>query len=74
MPNITGSFFVNKSDVTSVQGAFKANSPGGGNSANYISGAPSNISLDASRSNSVYGKSNTVQPPSLKIRIVTRFK
>lgn len=74
LPNITGSFFVNKSDVVDVQGAFKANYPGGGNAANYISGAPSNISLDASRSSSIYGASDTVQPPSIKVRVKTRYQ
>lgn len=48
--NITGSFYVVKSDVTDVKGAFYATSPGGGCSANYISGANANINLDASRS------------------------
>jgi hypothetical protein len=30
--------------------------------------------FDASRSNSIYGKSETVQPPAIKVRVVTRFK
>ncbi len=29
--------------------------------------------FDASRSNSIYGSSNTVQPPSVKVRVKTRF-
>lgn len=28
----------------------------------------------ASASNSIYGKSNTVQPPAIKVRVVTRYK
>ena len=30
--------------------------------------------LDASRSNSIYGGSDTVQPPAIKVRVVTRYK
>ena len=32
------------------------------------------LGLDASRSNSIYGSSNTVQPPAVKIRVKTRYK
>lgn len=70
LPNITGSF---TSDDT------------GGNPAGafYVSGYPTGdggngggwrINLDASRSSSIYGKSSTVQPPAIKVRVKTRYK
>lgn len=33
-----------------------------------------NYNFDASRSSSVYGASNTVQPPAIKVRVKTRYK
>ena len=30
--------------------------------------------LDASKSNEIYGKSDTVQPPAVKVRVVTRYR
>lgn len=33
-----------------------------------------NVYWNASAWNSIYGKSNTVQPPSIMVRVVTRFK
>ena len=30
--------------------------------------------LDASKSSSIYGNSTTVQPPAVKVRVVTRYK
>ena len=47
--NITGTFYVSKSDVADVGGAFYATSPTGGNSAGYVSGSNSKVNLDASR-------------------------
>ena len=40
------------------------------------SGKPGYAQSDfsASRSNPIYGRSNTVQPPSVRVRIYTRFK
>lgn len=37
-------------------------------------GSASITSSNASSSNSIYGKSNTVQPPAIKVRVVTRYK
>ena len=33
-----------------------------------------NVKFDASQSSSVFGKSQTVQPPAIKVRVVTRYK
>ena len=32
------------------------------------------VSINASKSNSIYGKSSTVQPPAIKVRVITRYK
>lgn len=32
------------------------------------------VTFDASKSNSIYGNSDTVQPPAVKVRVVTRYK
>lgn len=49
--------------------------------AGVVTGSPndvqtnrSSISFDASRSNSIYGNSDTVQPPAIKVRVKTRYK
>ena len=54
--------------ATSVNYSLEAERINGGNH----SGRP--ILFNASRSSSVYGKSNTVQPPSFKVRWKTRYK
>lgn len=77
LPNITGYVGNNNSqDFGNVSGAFNFDGIGGGSFAGGVNSGWGHwgANFDASRSNSVYGKSNTVQPPSLKIRIVTRFK
>ena len=70
LPNITGSFTSDDAGGNPT-GAF------------YVSGYPTGdggngggwrINLDASRSSSIYGKSNTVQPPAIKVRVKTRYK
>ena len=68
LPNITGSADsgVSKAEYTIFSGAFKAS----GNAKPNISGnSPSQyygLGFDASLSNPIYGKSNTVQPPAVK--------
>lgn len=72
LPNITGEIFVD-----SGCGIVKYNSYGTGafnslgSSRGYVvrteSGSSRSISFDASQSNSIYGKNNTVQPPAMKI-------
>lgn len=70
LPNITGSFTSDDAGGNPT-GAF------------YVSGYPTGdggsgggwrITLDASRSSSIYGKSSTVQPPAIKVRVKTRYK
>ena len=65
MPNITGSFSrqVNNS-YRGDDGAFYIMESGEQSSGQYSgTGYPSGVGFNASRSNPIYGKSDTVQPP-----------
>lgn len=76
LPNITGTFFTDDAEyVRFFTGAFyyiredKNNGiNNGGNSNGGLGG------FNASRSSSVYGKSNTVQPPAVTVRYYIRAK
>lgn len=73
LPNITGSFNANvRSFNHEVSGAFTAGNiiayTGGNNSDAYTH----KFSLDASRSNPIYGRSNTVQPAAYYVHIWRR--
>lgn len=73
LPNITGSFRTTSGPYNaSSSGAFTHSISGNRHSGNESQGILYNF--DASRSSSVYGKSNTVQPPAIKVRVKTRFK
>lgn len=69
LPNIEGHIIVRQGDYGfTFGGAFdytRTNS-GGYKGGGY--GSYGNLTLDASRSNAVYGKSDTVQPPSVTVR------
>ena len=69
LPNITGTFDANDlSDdaLYSYLGNRRDSSNGKNNG--YA------IGFDASRSNAIYGKSSTVQPPAIKAKVYTRYK
>lgn len=73
LPNITGSFVANvRSSNHEVSGAFTVGNviayTGGNNSDAYTH----KFSLDASRSNPIYGRSNTVQPAAYYVHIWRR--
>lgn len=73
LPNITGSFVANvRSSNHEVSGAFTAGNiiayTGGNNSDAYTH----KFSLDASRSNAIYGRSATVQPAAYYVHIWRR--
>lgn len=72
LPNITGKFYQDKNAITGISGAFTYE---GGSRVNLANDAPTNsglIAFDASKSNSIYGNSNTVQPPSVCLNFVIK--
>lgn len=71
LPNITGQII---GEVYKGSGAFS-------NSTSYTDGSAGDsdrkswiMPFDASRSNAIYGNSTTVQPPSIKVRVKTRYQ
>lgn len=72
LPNITGNVAAtNWSDSECNTGAFQTNNDLKGRIANYDS-RHATASFDASRSNSIYGNSDTVQPPAYVVNIWRR--
>lgn len=73
LPNITGSYgnSLNAKGSQSVSGAFyeTINNHGGESNGNY---RYVGFGFDASRSSTVYGKSNTVQPPAVKMLFIIK--
>ena len=81
LPNITGTIdCVNRADAglfcstnSTYSGAFRGSNPsrtrGGGQS---VPNNPATLNFNASLSNSIYGKSTTVQPPALCMNIWKR--
>ena len=64
LPNITGTFSRQVNHSYGYDGAFYNIELGAQSSGEYSgTGFPSGVGFDASRSNSIYGKSDTVQPP-----------
>ena len=78
LPNITGwaniVFDSNSKILTDdVSGVFYStwkNTNGGGNGSVHAAG---NLTFNASRSNSIYGNSTTVQPPALTMRYIIKY-
>lgn len=73
LPNITGSHNIIFGTIESSSGAFTHSqfySKGYGSSSGNNS---ANISFDASKSNSIYGASDTVQPPALTMRYYIHY-
>ena len=78
LPNITGSFQKDQIQVQNLNEAVGCISSVSSLQLYYVSvGASSNeisrVNIDASRSSSIYGNSTTVQPPSVKVRVKTRY-
>lgn len=72
LPNITGKFYQDRNATLGVSGAFTYES---GNQVNLANDTPTNsglIAFDASKSNSIYGNSNTVQPPSVCLAFIIK--
>lgn len=76
LPNITGSFSVTngRSGVSSASGAFETfGSIHAGSHSDYTT-AKQGCNFDASKSNPIYKDGSTVQPPAIKVRVVTRYR
>jgi len=73
LPNITGNHPVD-TNASTISGAFYA--PGGyfGKQSASGTGGAKHLYFDASRCSSIYGASNTVQPPALTTRFLIRAK
>ena len=78
LPNITGSFQKGQIQLQNLNEAvgcissvssLQLYSTSAGSASNEIS----RVNIDASRSSSIYGNSTTVQPPSVKVRVKTRY-
>ena len=70
LPNITGSFVVNvRNGRNAVSGAFTASDRTGATGADNSDAGIYTYSLDASRSNAIYGRSSTVQPAAYYVHI-----
>lgn len=74
LPNITGSFKENFGWPYSTSDAFYIGSKTSTSiSANIGSSVQNDVILDASRSSSIYGNSDTVQPPAVAINYIIKY-
>ena len=74
LPNITGSFVANvRNGRNAVSGAFTASDRTGATGADNSDAGIYTYSLDASRSNAIYGRSSTVQPAAYYVHIWRRI-
>ena len=77
LPNITGDFNVYTYPIDNGRGSFvrSTSNPDSGADITASSFAPySKFDFNASRSSSIYGKSNTVQPPALTMIYIIKAK
>ena len=77
LPNITGSFNTRCPWIgAAASGAFAPDSTGGKASIQQAGNETANynaLSFSANKSNSIYGKSTTVQPPALTMRYIIKY-
>ena len=74
LPNITGSFVANvRNGRNAVSGAFTASDRTGTTGADNSDAGIYTYSLDASKSNAIYGRSSTVQPAAYYVHIWRRI-
>jgi microcystin-dependent protein len=74
LPNITGTIYrVACTEYLRGTGAFNGTNNGSNDTETGRSGSAT-FSFDASRSSAIYGNSTTVQPPSIKVRVYTRYQ
>lgn len=73
LPNITGTFYHDTNAKVGLSGAFTSYESTGRQ--NLMNDSPTNsglITFDASKLNSIYGNSNTVQPPSICLTYIIK--
>lgn len=78
LPNITGEFWLaggKEYNLATASGAFaKAKKTGVWGQSGGEAGNGVKININASRSSTMYGSSDTVQPPAIKVRVYTRYE
>lgn len=80
LPNITGVGMRVSGEIFNNRGcsgaiyASGSNTGGGGENGDRGFSYSGGFNFDASRSNSIYGKSSTVQPDAIKVRVYTRYQ
>lgn len=76
LPNVTGTLTFGGYGSLTGTGAFKTRSGSTSYNAspNSTSSGKQTIDFGLSRSNAIFGSSETVQPPSIKIRVKTRYR
>lgn len=72
LPNITGQFVAANSNAASGSGAFSVVKTADGKGWDGTSAMRSTYGFDASKSNSIYGNSTTVQPPAYVVNVWRR--
>jgi microcystin-dependent protein len=77
LPNIKGDFQAMQfTEALSASGAFRADGAGkvhSGSAHTHSADTAGKVSFDASRSNAIYGKSSTVQPPAYKVMMCIKY-
>lgn len=74
LPNITASVITSGANLSSVSGAFTASGSTKNRDDNLDTTGNRVLTFNASLSNSIYGNSTTVQPPSQLVHICIRYK
>lgn len=72
LPNITGKFYHDTNAKAGLSGAFTYEGTGRQNLANDTPTNSGLITFDASKSNAIYGNSDTVQPPSVCLTFIIK--
>lgn len=74
LPDIKGETAIGYGSGTVVSGAFYRTSTNCNEQERANVNASKKTGFDARRSNSIYGNSETVQPPAIKVRVYTRYQ
>lgn len=73
LPNITGNIVQHRPDNIGISGAFRYGTVRGNLNTKSSPESGININFNAAWSNSIYGKSNTVQPPAVVTNFVIKY-